>query len=376
MDFLHAYSHYADAFLTERSVLTSSLFPEKPAQMWFGYRYSGPVLARLTGWLEHRIAPEDFGDSLRSSPLAPVNGLHLGAIVWSYSLALLGEVLANPESPAADLDELPNFAGYWARVHRAYRRRPLPFDAESPLMTDYQVLSDSARERIEGALVRIPDGHALQRLLGALTVYAWLLEAESRQGVFSSGLYPAQPGAIHIRCFNDLSGSAYEWAPSVATVPRGQLAIVLQLEGVEAKFDLFGRAKLKPEDYGDRILAAAVLTEDGPIADLAAWIADSQNAVRMLHRDLYRTVAGWDRRGRFIAGVTSYGKLWAAFVLAAGGSPADEAELVWTPLRSFVDSEIDRISTDEPIPLWDWVRGPRAQTLFEPILAPMRSRAS
>ena len=53
--FHRAWSEYVDGFMTNRSQLAASLFPEKPAQMWFGYAYSRSVLEGLTAWLEDRI---------------------------------------------------------------------------------------------------------------------------------------------------------------------------------------------------------------------------------------------------------------------------------------------------------------------------------
>jgi hypothetical protein len=357
---------YVDRFLIQRSVLTSSMFPEKPEQMWFGYRYSGPVLVRVTEWLASQQSPDAYGESLRSCPLAPANGLHLGAALWSYFLATLGRVLEGDGDPP--VDELAMVSSYWSRVHVAYRERRRPFDADSTLMPNYRVLGDDTQERIASSLRPVSNGPAVQRLLAGLTSYSWLLESESRQGVFSSGMYPIEGGAVLLRGFNDIAGSDYQWISQTSPMPGGQLLIALELKDVDAAFDLFGSAKLAPENYGSCIRAAAIHSASGPFDDVDGWMAATQLKLRNAHRELYRTVAGWDMRSRFVAGAMSYAKLWAALVRAGGGSTADEAALVWDPLRSHFENELHGISSSSPIRLWEWARADRKETILTPLL--------
>src|ERR1700683_1482145 len=90
--FHRAWSEYVDGFMTNRSQLAASLFPEKPAQMWFGYAYSRSVLEGLTAWLEDRIDPVQFGAHLRALR-SPASGLHISAVLWSYNFGCLGAAL-------------------------------------------------------------------------------------------------------------------------------------------------------------------------------------------------------------------------------------------------------------------------------------------
>ena len=207
--FCRAWSAYVDAFMTNRSQLAASLFPEKSAQMWFGYAYSRRVLEEVTAWLDGRTDPAKFGAHLRALR-SPASGLHISAVLWSYNFGCLGAALTNPD--ALDPERVAAVLDYWRQVHAAYREGgPDPVTAGQSVPAN-RVLADGVAAELAGA-VHPPGDLPVQRLIAGLVSYSWLMECESRQGQFTHGLYPTGPDrALLVREFSDLSGSYYRWA--------------------------------------------------------------------------------------------------------------------------------------------------------------------
>jgi hypothetical protein len=365
--FHRAWSAYVDAFMTNRSQLAASLFPEKSAQMWFGYVYSRTVLEELTAWLDDRTGPAEFGAHLRGLR-SPASGLHISAVLWSYNFSCLGAALTDPDE--LDPERIAAVLGYWRQVHDAYRGGgPDPIIAGQSVPGN-RVLAEGVVAELAAA-VRPPGDLPAQRLIAGLVNYSWLMECESRQGQFTHGLYPAGPDqALLVRDFSDLSGSYYRWAPAeAATCPHGPVSIVLEVTGVEAAFDAFGVARLSPEAYDARIAGVGVVDAGGIVGDPVTWLHELRDQVRHAHPALYRTIAGWSARERFVGGAESYARIWSAFIAAADGDGADDQRLVRAPLEHAVATTLDsHLAAETEPPLWAWARRTDRPTILAPVI--------
>jgi hypothetical protein len=365
--FHRAWSAYVDAFMTNRSQLAASLFPEKSAQMWFGYVYSRSVLEELTAWLDDRTGPAEFGAHLRALR-SPASGLHISAVLWSYNFGCLGAALTDPD--VLDPERIAGVLDFWRHVHDAYREGgPDPIIAGQSVPAN-RVLAEGVVAEL-AAVVRPPGDLRTQRLIAGLVNYSWLMECESRQGQFTHGLYPTGPDrALLVRDFSDLSGSYYRWAPAEAgACPHGPVSIVLEVTGVEAVFDTFGVARLSPEAYDARIAGVGVVDATGIVGDPVTWLNELRDRVRRAHPALYRTIAGWSARERFIGGAESYARIWSAFITAAGGDEADDQRLVRAPLEQAVTTTLDSyLATETEPPLWTWARRTDRPTILAPVI--------
>ena len=366
--FLQSWSAYVDHFLAARSVLSSALFPEKPAQMWFGYEYARPVLENVTEWLEGEGSPERYGSEQRHL-LARANGLYLAAGIWTYTISSLGAVL---EGTSIDRERAARVLNFFPKAYASYVAQLGWQNVLDPAQdTENLVLATDSVTEIEEHLQPVGELN-LQRIAGALANYSWLLECESRQGIFAHGLYPTSTGTrLLIREFGDLSGSTYPWVDSdILGLEPGPIALVVELSSeLEASFDAFGVGRFEPEDYGPLIRRVALVTQAGLAGDPAADLRELESNLSSSHRALYRTVAGWSARDRFIAGATSYARMWAELLIAGGGGDRECEELVYEPLREMMGEPLDRhLEPGGEIALWSWAGSDDRPTIFEPLL--------
>ncbi len=373
-EFGRAYSQYVDGFMAKRSVLASSLFPDKPDLMWLGYRYSEETLPGVTDWLRARCDPTALGRGLRRTA-APANGLNLASVVWSHLFGRLGYELGDgtPLHPPASDQDL-NFLEFWRQVHVGYRNRPLPFDQDATHMPELRVLDAPLVADLRSAIhaVAAGEGAKVQKALATFTNFAWLLECESRQAVFNHGPYPSGSGRLLlVREFADLAGSDYCWMSDIATdVPGGRIAVVLELADAQVAFDLFGVVKLTPELYGECLTGVAVITPEGTVSDPLNWLAKKAAAVATCHGSLFQRVAGWSRSDRLYAASLSYAKVWAALAVAGGGGPEEVKRLIFDPLALTMNlwQAPHDVRTQQPA-IWNWVGSRGTETIFAPVLA-------
>lgn len=370
-DFYGPYSEYVDAFLKRRSTLKSSLFPEKPAQMWFGYLYARIAMERTTEWLAPRLDPVELGRSLQQVR-APANGLNVSSVLWVYMMATTGLALegrkVSPETARMVL-------GYWKQAFEAYMERcdPPSFFPPEAAPLSYRVLDDDGIaalvERLDGGGVE-----SAQATLAAVANYSWLLECESRQGTFGHGLYELADGrGLLVREFADLSGGLYPWMDrDAATLPTSPVAVVLGMRGVEVGFDLMGVPRIDPEMYGERTEGIAVVTEDGFVEDCSAWLQTLAEETAKAHRSLFRTTMTWGPAERFAAGARTYARIWAPFVRLRGDED-DVRRLVLDPLDEAVKDELPaHLEREGEPPIWRWIGRQDRPTVFAPALEVIR----
>jgi hypothetical protein len=367
------YSRYVDTFLARRSVLDSTLFPEKPAQMFFGYQVMADVFDDLVPWLNERFDGAAFGAASRGmgKGIVPVG---ITGSMWVYMFGLLGRIFEGREWSRERAIEV---LSYWRAGFETYLERSTPAGGAFPesggrqfeirLLTPREVAAAETHLDPRAAAAAPP-------FVAAAANYSWLTEAESRQGTGAHGLYDVEGGKLLVREFVNLSADAYPWIDqSVADLPHGPVSILLRLDGVDADFDAMGVPRLEPQDYTDHITGAAVLTADGFVPDPAEWLRTMRANLGRAHRAAFRLIAGWSPRERFIAGARSYAVMWFPIVRLAGGDEADVQRLIVDRLDEAIDRKLDEhLARDGVAPVWEWASKPDRPTIFTPVLEELR----
>ena len=365
-EFSNAFSRYVDGFLARRSVLDSSLFPEKPAQMWFGYETVGAALGDLTAWLRQRLDADELGRSFhRIGPQAP--GILPACALWMYHAALTGWDLEGRPWPS----DAPEVLEYWRTVFESYSEAfdpPGVFQSGASAfrhrLVDDATIQDAA-SRLDGAA-----SQAAGPMLAAATNYSWLTEAESRQGTYNHGLYEVDSGRILVREFVNLAATRYPWIDQGPDgLPGAPLSVVLMLQDVDGDFDVYGVPRLEPQNYVDRITGAAVKVDQEWVDAPGPWIEELSGRIRSAHLALFRTIAGWTPHKRFVAGASSYLAMYAPVIEIAGGTEDDIQTLLLEPLGQAVADRLPaHLERQSPAELWGWVAGRGTETIFAPVV--------
>lgn len=366
LDVLTSWSSYVEGFMTRRSMVTASLFPEKSAQLTFGYEYCARVLPKLTDSIAAGWAPEEFGVALRA--VGSGHGLRLASALWAGSLGMLSRVLRHQ----GDVSGTPLVINYWSRALSAYLGESgYAWRDGTTLRPTYRVWSDGRLAPVVAALDS-DHGATAAKLSGALANYCWLLECESRQSVFSHGPYDTAGGrSLLVKEFLDVRGDAYPWMPeSRESLPRGTITVALELTDWSAQFDVLGTLQSDLDLAQMGINAAVVLVDEVPVIDLPSWAGGFLQDLQAAHRGLYRTVARWERRDRFAAGPSTHARLWRALLAASGANFATINALVDEPLEEHLRTAYGTWNSEPGIDgLWSWVTSPGGGTVFGPLAA-------
>lgn len=369
--FYEQFSTYVDGFLERRSALSASLFPEKPAQMYYGYSWTEQAVPEITDFLSQRVSAAELGERFRALR-SRANALSLAGGIWMYLMGTLGRELTGLPWSAGTAAEVLR---YWQGVFVSYTALCDPPSRPPDRGQEYRrfaVLGDAEASSLAELIVP-SSGDAARACLAVCANYAWLLECESRQGTFSHGLYDAGNGdRLLVREFVDLEGRRYPWTEG-SELPSAPVAIALALRDVDARFDVFGVPAVDPPSYEEHITGVAVLTEAGVEPDPEGWLQRCGDAATAAHRALFRTVVGWEARDRFRAGARSYGRIWADVLELAGASPDEIDALVFDSLERFAEGHLEEhLSREGPAPIWPWIAQTDRATVFEPVLAGLR----
>jgi hypothetical protein len=371
-EFYGQFSTYVDGFLVRRSALSASLFPEKPAQMYYGYSWAEQAVPEITDFLARRAGAAELGGRFRAMR-SPGNALSLSGGIWGYLMGTLGRELTGLPWSTATAEQV---LGYWQGVFASYTALCDPPSRPPDRGQDYlrfAVLGDAEASSLAEQIVPSA-GEAARACLAVCANYAWLLECESRQGTFSHGLYAGKDGArLLVREFVDLSGRRYPWVEGPPELPAQPVAIILALREVDASFDVFGVPAVEPPSYEDHITGVAVVTDAGVEPEPELWLQRCTGAATVAHRSLFRTIVGWEARDRFLAGGRSYGRMWADVLELAGASPDEIDALVFDSLDRFAEEHLEEhLTRDGPAPIWPWIAQADRATVFEPVLAVLR----
>jgi hypothetical protein len=264
-----------------------------------------------------------------------VDNVHLWAIP---NFTMIGrKVLATAGMVDRD-DDMRRMAvvfDFWDRAARAYR-----FDDGSRQAWDAEGVATPYRTRVDELVgqCRPVEGDRLARLTrlnALLTSYLFLLWFDTRSGYQDTGPYLLDDGRVLLlRAFNGLGPSHFAWSAAVASeMPYSDVLAAFVLDGVDLHVTDFGTSVTRPEDYLSRVVQFALFDvgsgaprpiDDGGVDALAA-------AARAAQRQLYRTIAGMERRAKIDAGAYVYFTFLRPFAELAG------VTLDWTVPRDSFD---------------------------------------
>lgn len=373
---LEDFSRYCDGLFRRRTTLAASLFPEKQAAWWLAIRYSFAVIGPLTDWLSDQFSPEEYADHLRSTPLGAANFF---CFPLHYSLARTGYLLqqdcnSTEASTTRDLEVL----GYWFRFFRAAvsLQNDPPWSTTASKSSQFIVLDRLKAQALNHTVLPISEdqGPGVTRAIAQFTSYSWLLECETRSGIYSHGPYPAAAGErLLIREFQDLSGQHFPWVTLDTELPCQTIAIVTRVKEVALTFDLPGTVQVEPANYSANVTGLSVLIDGRPVADPIGQLSVWSAAVRRAHIVLYRKVAALTPRERFYGQSVGMLRHHERYVRAVGGSDADIERLIRQPFHAAMDNWLDaHVARTTQVPIWERVerlsQGRNQSTLFAPML--------
>jgi hypothetical protein len=245
---------------------------------------------------------------------------------------------------------------FWERAAAAYR-----FDDGTRQAWDADGVATPYRAQVPEILAhcRPVDGGRLAhvtRLNALLTSYLFLLWFDTRSGYQDTGPYLLDDGRVLLlRAFNGLGPTHFPWSAAVASeMPHSEVLAAFVLEGVDFHVTDFGTSVTDPEDYLSSVVefglfdvASGMLQpiDDGAIDELAA-------AAKAAQRQLYRTIAGMERRAKIDAGAYVYFTFLRPFAELAGvdldwSVPRDSLDLY--PFLELVDGALPGETIEETV---------------------------
>jgi hypothetical protein len=173
------------------------------------------------------------------------------------------------------------------------------------------------------------------RLNALLTSYLFLLWFDTRSGYQDSGPYPLADGRVLLlRAFNALGQSHFPWSAEVAPdMPYSDVLAAFVLDGVDLTVTDFGTSVTDPQDYLSSVAEFGLFdVSTGVPVPIGPESADAlAAAAKGAQRQLYRTIAGMERRAKIDAGAYVYFTFLRPFADLAG------VDLDWTVPRDSLD---------------------------------------
>ena len=197
----------------------------------------------------------------------------------------------------------------------------------------------------------------MTRLNALLTSYLFLLWFDTRSGYQDTGPYRLADGRVLLlRAFNGLGPSHFPWSAEVAS----EHAVLRRARRVRARRRRPARDRLR--HVGDRTPRTTSRTSSSSGSSTSRRDAASRStttgidalaaAAKAAQRQLYRTIAGMERRAKIDAGAYVYFTFLRPFAELAG------VELDWTvprdsldlyPLLELIDGALPGRSSEETV---------------------------
>jgi hypothetical protein len=244
-------------------------------------------------------------------------------------------VAAGLIDPADDERRLATIFDFWSRTSGAYRFDDGTHQAHDAggIATPYRDIASA----IAGACTPIADDDRsqLSRLNALLTSYLFLLWFDTRSGYQDTGPYRIDDERVLlVRAYNRLGVSHFPWSAEVSTgIPFPEVLGAFVLRDVDLRVTDFGTSVTKPEDYWPHVERAAFF--DVSKGDLAPIDGDGRaalaQAAKAAQKQLYRRIAGMERRSKIDAGAYVYFTFLRPFAERAG------VDLDWTVPKASLD---------------------------------------
>jgi len=335
------------ALTMERTALESALIPVS-AYIVIAcvecYRRYPEIIDEIT----RAAAPEDLGRAGHrlTTQVDPVH-------VWSVpNFFLIGRKVlgaAGLLDPVEDARRLGIVMEFWERVAGAYR-----FDDGTHQASDSGGTATPYRafvEEIAAHCEPIADDSAradISRLNALLTSYLFLLWFDTRSGYQDTGPYPLPDGrTLLLRAYNRLGVSHFPWSADVsAEMPQRELLGAFVLRDSQLRVTDFGTSMTQPEDYWPCVEAFAFFdVSSGALVPIdTAQRAALASAAKTAQKQLYRKIAGMERRAKIDAGAYVYFTFLRPFAELAGVDidwtvPRDSLDLY--PFLELIDGSLD-----------------------------------
>ena len=279
-------------------------------------------------------APEDLGRAGHRFA-TQIDNVHLWALPNFTMIGRKVLATAGMVDWEEDARRMAIVFDFWERAASAYR-----FDDGTRQAWDSGGVATPYRDHVPEILTHCApvDGDRLPRvtrLNALLTSYLFLLWFDTRSGYQDTGPYLLDDGRVLLlRAFNGLGPSHFPWSAAVASeMPQADVLAAFVLDGVEFHVTDFGTSVTNPEDYLSHVVEFGLFDvaagELLPIADDA--IDALAAAAKAAQRQLYRTIAGMERRAKIDAGAYVYFTFLRPFAELAG------VDLDWTVPRDSLD---------------------------------------
>jgi hypothetical protein len=333
-NWIRYHSEISYALTTERTALESALIPVSAyilvACVESYRRYPG-----IIEQIDAALPAEKLGRAghVLTTQIDPV---HMWAVP---NFPLVGRkvlMAAGLVDPADDARRLGTIFDFWARASGAYR-----FEDGTHQAADAQGRATPYRayvDEIVAACEPITDPEAraaISRLNALLTSYLFLLWFDTRSGYQDTGPYLLPDGRVLLlRAYNRLGVSHFPWSAEVSSaMPQTELLGAFVLDGAQLRVTDFGTSLTVPDDYWPHVAefaffdvsSGALVRLDAPQRDALAVAAKSAQ------KQLYRKIAGMERRAKIDAGAYVYFTFLRPYAELAG------VDIDWTVPRDSMD---------------------------------------
>jgi hypothetical protein len=253
-----------------------------------------------------------------------------------------------------DLDRLSTIFDFWHRAATAYHDNGnVQADDSNGVVTPFAPFVDEIVDQCRP--LDDAERSAISRLNALLTSYLFLMWFDTRSGYQDSGPYALPDGRLLLlRTMHKLGPSDFAWSTDVARdIPHGDMLAAFVLDGVQFRVTDFGTSLTEPEDYLQHVVAFGLFdTTNGTLREIdPTAFEDLRGTVKRTQKDLYRLIAGMERRDKINAGAYVYFSFLRPFAVAAGNA----TDLDWTVPRDSLDL----------YPFLELLRGDEAGTVEE-----------
>ncbi len=348
---LHEYGESVRRFFREqqRSSMVSPLF-NIPGRMVLGAYCYYENLPELLRFVTRRESPEAIARRMKR-PCSLPNSINIHSLTLGYfngreQTRLLSLPLRD------NVEDIATLLDFWSRVAGVYHEE----GSRLPDSADFR-LPIVSREDVDKvvAMLRQPsdqERHAIRRMMATLELFTFILNGESRIGVFHHGPYRLDNGDVLI--FKEMVGlqeDFYSWATADVRLPLPSIARVMRLRGVQVKIVLMGSITTEPTTYSDNIVAEELFAcDDGILRPLSPEeVVGITQAAGNAQMELYRRMISWDDRYRVAYGAELYGQILGRF--APHGHEAEFRATIRESFARSVAKHADDLASGKEPPL-------------------------
>jgi len=208
-----------------------------------------------------------------------------------------------------DAEKIMFLLDYWTKYSKTYRN-------DSNILVDdsqgeISILGKRDVKRFNEDLLDYDPKHveSLLKLSAVIQSYLYLLNYESRGGVFNHGPYEVDDELLVFREFIHLQKNTYKTTLN-DDFSYNNITITLRLRDVDVSLNEVGTLFVDPVNYADKITGFNIYSSN---SDPKPIKVDDVNRISNLLRNrilyLYRDINKWDRKDKIIAGALQYSDL-------------------------------------------------------------------